>query len=64
MTKEVLNKLPEKVRNTVEECRKNYNDSDAKYVQRSLSMAYLNGLRDAGMITEHEKRILFVYTTV
>jgi len=64
MTKEVLNKMPEKVRKTIEYLKESYHNADAKTVQRSLSLAYLTGLLDAGLITENEKRILFIYTTI
>lgn len=65
MTREVLNKIPENVRSAIEELRRDYyNDALNIDKVRSRAYGYTLGLRDAGLITERERQILFVYTTV
>lgn len=68
MTKKTLEKLPNHVRAKIEDLRKSYTAKGFPFVHydvaRGRSAAYLEGLRDAGLITERERQILFVYTTV
>ena len=65
MTREVLNKIPENVRNMIEDLRKDYhNDSLNRDAVRKESYGYGCGLRDAGLITERERQVLFIYTTI
>ena len=65
MTRETLEKLPEVVRKNVEGLRHDYN---GRVVNRDVARAqaawYMKGLRDAGLITERERQILVIYTTV
>lgn len=64
-TREVLAKINTNIRFHIEELRKQYHREGAnKDVARTASSQYVLGLRDAGMITERERQILFVYTTV
>ncbi len=64
-TRELLNKLPENIVNTIELFRKDYkNDSISKAETRASIAGYVKGLRDAGVLTERERQILFVYSTV
>ncbi len=64
-TREVFNRMPEAVRNQLENIRKGYKnkalDTDAT---RAELYGYTLGLRDAGIISERERQILFVYGTV
>lgn len=68
MTKEILNKLPEGVRTNIEHYKEAYNLFDAgshyRDEERSRMADYVHGLRDAGLITEIERRALFCYMTV
>lgn len=78
MTKETLEKLPQNVRWQIEEYRKEYTswkksiegvtDRSVAYEMhridenRAAACAYCKGLRDAGLITEHERGVLCVWT--
>ena len=74
MTRELLNKLPQKVRDEIERLRGEYKkgvdaDDPRYWITRRENVrfvvrGYLTGLRDAGLITERERQILTVYTTV
>lgn len=68
MTKQVLNKLPKEIRANIEHYKESYNlfdeGSSYKHEERSRMAGYIHGLRDAGLITETERRILFCYMTV
>ena len=60
MTKKTLEKLPDHVLNHIERLRadhKRNHDNTASY-------NYTLGLHDAGLITDRERQILFIYTTV
>lgn len=71
-TKEVLEKLPQKVLFQVEKYRnerKSLDEANQRdYEKRGRLIdeahAYLKGLRDGGLITDRERQILFIYTTV
>ena len=68
MTREIINKMPEAVKNRLERLRKDYKDADYTYhkkdMAREASAAYVMGLKDAGRVTERERQVLFIYTTV
>lgn len=65
MTRETINKLPENVRAHIEEIRKDYkNPALRKDEVRERLCGYVKGLQDAGLITERERQIVFVYGTV
>lgn len=64
-TREVVSRMPGNVRATLEELRKDYKNPAIKRDEtRARSGGYVNGLRDGGLITERERQILFIYTTV
>ncbi len=64
-TREVFNSMPEAVRSRLESIRKDYRNPalDRDKTRKEL-YGYTNGLRDAGLISERERQILFVYGTV
>jgi hypothetical protein len=68
MTRETLAKMPANIRAEIEDCRRSYKAEGFPQwhydIARERSAAYVKGLRDAGLITERERQILFVYTTV
>lgn len=73
MTKQTLEKLPENIKKTVEQFRKDYkalqNNGDMARIKygneyRARMAGYAKGLADAGLITEKERQILFCYMTV
>lgn len=73
MAKTTLNKLPKNVLNKVEEFKTRYTNLSATGSLREMKMkdeirirmaSYVEGLRDAGLITERERQIIFVYMTV
>ena len=65
MTRETLAKLPDAVLKNIEGLRHDYKSNVVnKDIARAQSAWYVKGLRDAGLITERERQILFVYTTV
>lgn len=64
-TREVFNRMPEAVRNKLEDIRKDYkNPTLNKDATRAKLYGYTQGLRDAGLISERERQILLVYGTV
>ena len=64
-TREVFNRMPEAVQNKLESIRKDYkNQALDKDEIRERLYGYTLGLRDAGLISERERQILFVYGTV
>lgn len=65
MVREILEKQPANVRNALEELKKDYkNPTINKNETRKSIAGYVKGLRDAGLITERERRILFIYVVV
>ena len=65
MVRETLTKIPENVKRQLDEYKRLYNGlPDRREETIARSAGYLLGLRDAGIITERERQILFVYTTV
>lgn len=66
-TANVLDKLPKHARERIENYRFEYTHTDSVKLQaeiRSSMAGYVLGLRDSGLITEVERQILFVYTTI
>ena len=63
MTQRTLEKLPRNVLEHIERLRINYRRCNDE-TNRLASYNYTLGLKDAGLITEQEKRALFIYTTV
>lgn len=65
MTKELIERLPKNVVKEIEYLRDSYK---SKYINKDETRCrlagYVAGLRDAGLITERERQILFVYGTV
>ena len=67
MTRETINKLPENIREVIEDLRKEYKNAveyNRQGAKRERLAGYVMGLRDAGLITERERQIIFVYCTV
>ena len=67
MTTETLEKLSPNTRTTIENIRAEYKNAvgaNRKCAKRERLAGYVMGLKDAGMITERERQILFVYGTV
>ena len=65
MTHETLNKLPPEVRKSIETIRqstKQYPRYRELYVNKGLG--YCQALKDSGILTEPERRILSCYITV
>ena len=67
-TKETLERMPKHVVDYLEHLRSDYNMDGFNYAHkaatRNRAAGYTLGLRDAGLITERERQILFIYTTV
>ena len=64
-TREVFNRMPEAVQNKLENIRKDYKNPMLNGgITRAMLYGYTQGLRDAGLISERERQILFVYGTV
>ena len=65
MTRETLEKLPQEVRNRIERFKK---DSKNNIRYRELyvnkGIGYVEGLRDAGLISENECKALKCYVTI
>ena len=67
MTEKTLNKVSDLIRKTIENLRTDYKNADtanARTLARAKSFAYTQGLKDAEVITETERKALFIYTTV
>lgn len=69
-TKSALEKLTDRQRETLEvnksflaEMRKNHND-DTSIETRSFIKGYLAALRESGIVTETERRLLWTYATL
>ena len=63
MTQRTIEKLPHNVLEHIEVLKTNYKRSGTE-TDRLASYNYMLGLKDAGLITEQEKCVLFIYTTV
>jgi hypothetical protein len=67
MTRKTLEKLPENVRNTVERLKKHFNtltDYHERYEMMERIAGYTDGLRDAGIVTDRERAIIYIYATL
>lgn len=68
MTKKTLDRMPESVRMKLERFRAAYRAegfAPKHYDEtRARAAAYVDGLKDAGLINERERQILFIYTTI
>lgn len=64
-TREVIEKMPTSIITTLEEIRRDYkNPSLNRDNTRKYLYGYTKGLRDSGLITEWERRVLYAYGTV
>jgi hypothetical protein len=64
-TREVFNRMPEAVKNRLESLRMTYKSNVLDRGEtRAELYGYTQGLRDAGLISDRERQILFVYGTV
>lgn len=63
-TEKVLRKIPENVRLHIEWMKKQYKEERYSEVIRKCAASYILALRDAGLISELERRLLFNYTTL
>lgn len=62
MTKQLIERLPERIRFQIEMLRKEYaNRAISKDATRARIGGYADGLRDAGLINNHERGVLIVY---
>ena len=60
--RELIERLPEKIRFQLELYRKDYdNQMIPRNVTSAAVMGYAKGLRDAGLITENERGMICVY---
>ena len=65
--REVIDGLPDLVRKQVEKYRFDYTHTESMHLQaevRTRMAGYVLGLRDAGLITERGRQIVFIYMTV
>lgn len=69
-TRETYNKMPEVVRNKIDDIKRRNKiakEADRWHERRRISAeasGYFTGLRDAGLITERERQILYIYATI
>lgn len=64
-TREIVERLPQNVRATLEGFRRDYKGGVIDHsIIRTRAAAYFNGLRDAGLITENERKVLTCYSTI
>ena len=65
MTKEVISRMPSKVMFVLDSLKADYKSPYmSKDETRARLAGYVLGLRDAGLISDRERQILFVYATV
>lgn len=73
-TREVIEGLPENIREMIEAYRADYHAAKAelnahkRYIETGIARAevwgYIKGLRDAGVISEQSRKVLTVYVTI
>lgn len=66
-TRQTLEKVPVNVVDRIETIRKYYNNPDFEKDRSAIRAelyGYTAGLRDAGLITEQDRKTLFIYGTV
>ena len=68
MTREVIEKLPPNVREKIEAFRRERKGFEGDYLRQDLirerAGGYTQGLCDGGLLTDRERQIVFIYTTV
>lgn len=67
MTREIIEKLPENVQDRIAGLKKQFKactDYHRRYEMRERIAGYVDGLRDAGIVTEVERRIVYIYATL
>ena len=65
MIREIYERMPEQVKKNLEGLRHDYKSGTySKEIVRAKSAWYVKGLHDAGLVTDYERRALFIYTTV
>ena len=64
MTRKTLSKLPAHIRSRIESFKEAYYESGFSSFVRARTAGYLEGLKDAGLITESERKVLFTYATL
>ena len=67
-TREVINALPENIRNNIDRFKADYNRADLNMKERDKIrtgvLYYCRALRDAGIVTESGHRQIYTYTTL
>ena len=64
-TKATLEKIAPEIRSDIEEIRKDYKNPNVnKDLVRARLSGYTKALKSAGIITESERRTLFIYGTI
>ena len=66
-TRQALDTLPETCRKHVEALKIRYNNPTFKHLMnetRQISGSYVLALRDAGIISEGQRRVIFCYITL
>ena len=66
MTRETIAKLPEAAQNGIALLRNAYKEGNYAYREnvRNRAEGYTKGLQDAGIITDMERRVLYIYVTL
>ena len=64
MTRELLNSLSEPIRNRIEYLKENASDPRYRELYVNKALGYIEGLRDAGVITENERKAIFCYVSL
>lgn len=65
MTRKLLEKMPKEVLDNVELMRGSFrNFPDRRETVRNRAAGYTCALRDAGLITDRERQLLYIYITV
>ena len=65
MTRELLNRMPEKILSTIELWKTRYNDTRLdRTITKAEIRGYIKGLVDSDVLSENEYRILLCYMTL
>ena len=64
MTRELIERLPKNIIDEIDRLSTDYHNGYKKDETRARLAGYCKGLRDAGLITEYERKVLFVYGTI
>lgn len=62
--KELVEKQPEQIQRRLQDFKKMHNIDGRRTESMHRAGAYTQALCDAGIITERERQMLFIYTTV